>query len=147
MNRITATDGLLCHKRTIKLYDSLLKRACDQYSLSPVEITIISFLHNNPSQDTAGEIAELRSLPKGNVSQGVESLIQKSLISRRQDKTDRRRIHLALTEKAIPIIHQVEQVKIAFFEQLFQGFSQEELKQYADFSKRIMENVLKGSKK
>ena len=71
MNRITATDGLLCHKRTIKLYDSLLKRACDQYSLSPVEITIISFLHNNPSQDTAGEIAELRSLPKGNVSQGV----------------------------------------------------------------------------
>ena len=45
------------------------------------------------------------------------------------------------------IIHQVEQVRIAFFEQLFQGFSQEELKQYADFSKRIMENVLKGSKK
>ena len=43
------------------------------------------------------DIVELRMLLKGNVSQAVESLIQKSLLKREQNKEDRRKIHLSLT--------------------------------------------------
>ena len=71
----------------------MLKDICNNYQLTIIEATIISFLYNNPGKDTAADIVELRMLSKGNVSQAVESLIQKSLLKREQDKEDRRKIH------------------------------------------------------
>ena len=55
----------------------MLKAICEEYRLTLIEATIISFLHNNPAKNTAADIVELRMLSKGNVSQAVESLIQK----------------------------------------------------------------------
>lgn len=52
------------------------------YRLTLIEATIISFLQNNPGKDTAADIVELRMLSKGNVSQAVESLMQKALLRR-----------------------------------------------------------------
>ena len=78
MNQITGL--LLCIRKTVKLYESMLKPVCDHYRLTLIEADIISFLQNNPGKDTAGDIVGLRMLSKGNVSQAVESLIQKSLL-------------------------------------------------------------------
>ena len=79
--------------RIVKLYDSMLKPVCERYTLALIEATIISFLYNNPpARDTAADIVEYRMLSKGNVSQAVESLIQKGLLQRCQDTRDRRRI-------------------------------------------------------
>ena len=75
MNRFG--DILLSIRRVVKLYDRYMEDTRNRYGLSHLEITIISFLHNNPGRDTARDICKTRMLPKGNVSQGVESLIQK----------------------------------------------------------------------
>ncbi len=128
-------------RRIIKLYDSMLKPVCDEYGLVPMEATIISFLCNNPGRDTAADIAEMRMLSKSNVSQAVESLIQKSLLQRRQDTEDRRRIHLSLTPQAGPITQKIESVRVSFKKQIFRGFTEEEQKQLAWFNDRIAENM------
>jgi len=79
--------NLLVYTRTlVKLYDLYMEKIRLNYHFSHIEITIISFLHNNPGKDTAKEICDMRMLPKGNVSQGVESLIQKQLLVRQQDR-------------------------------------------------------------
>ena len=136
------TNTLLVNiRRIIKLYDNMLRPVCDQYGLSPIEATIISFLYNNPGRDTAAEIVELRMLSKSNVSQAVESLIQKSLLQRRQDLKDRRRIHLLLTPASDPITHQIEVVRENFRKQIFRGFTEEEEKQFSCFNQRIAENT------
>ncbi len=136
------TNTLLSNiRRVIKLYDSMLKPVCDRYGLVPIEATIISFLYNNPGKDTAADIVELRMLAKSNVSQAVESLIQKSLLQRRQDTEDRRRIHLALTSEARPITEDIETVREVFRKQLFRGFTEEEQKQFAWFHDRVAENT------
>lgn len=136
------TTTLLANtRRIIKLYDSKLKPVCSHYGLAPIEATIISFLHNNPGKDTAADIADLRMLSKSNVSQAVESLIQKALLQRQQDKTDRRRIHLFLTAQASPIIQEIEAVRESFREQIFRGFTEEEQKQFVEFNARIAENT------
>ena len=75
-------------RRIVKLYESMLRPICDKYRLAPIEATIISFLQNNSGRDTAADIVELRMLSKSNVSQAVESLIQKSMLERRQDTRD-----------------------------------------------------------
>ncbi len=136
-----AIDLLTNIRRIIKLHESMLKDICGEYRLTLIEATIISFLYNNPSRDTAGDIVELRMLSKGNVSQAVEALIQKSLLKRRQDTEDRRKIHLSLTEAAAPITQEIEQIQIKFRNQVFQGFSEEERELFAQFNQRIAENT------
>ena len=136
------TNTLLSNiRRVIKLYDNMLKPVCDRYNLVPIETTIISFLYNNPGKDTAADIVELRMLAKSNVSQAVENLIQKSLLQRRQDTDDRRRIHLSLTSETKPITDDIEAVREIFRDQIFKGFTEEELKQFARFNERIAANA------
>lgn len=135
------TDVLISIRRMIKLYEKMLKRACEKYQLTQIEADIISFLQNNPGKDTAKDIAELRMLSKGNVSQAVENLIQRSLLKRQQDTADRRRIHLSLLPKAKPMMGEIEKMRQEFQKEVFAGFSQEEREQYAAFNDRIMQNT------
>lgn len=136
-----ATDYLMSLRKTIKLYNLNLKEACKSYGLTQIEITIISFLHNNPGKDTAADIVELRMLSKGNVSQAVESLIKKSMLIRHPDEKDRRKIHLSLTSEALPLVEQVEKAKKTFLYQIFSGVTSEEYEQYILITDKIMNNI------
>ena len=126
-------------RRIIKLHETMLKQICQDYHLSLIEATIISFLYNNPGKDT--DIVELRMLSKGNVSQAVESLIQKSILQRKQDTEDRRKIHLSLTPAAHPITQELEIISKEFLEEVFSGLSQEELELLERMNDRIIENT------
>ena len=134
---------LLLYRRIQKLYDRHMDDIRKSFSLSRIEITIISFLHNNPGLDTAGDIAEYRMLSKGNVSQGVEALIQKGYLERFPDSEDRRRVHLSLTSQATEIVHQIDEVKEGFYKTLSEGLTDSELRQYQS-TEKITENVLNG---
>lgn len=135
---LSITRGLM------KLQEKYLEGLRKSYMLSLIEITIITFLHNNPTFDTASEIAEMRMLQKGNVSKGVESLIQKALLRRTPDPQDRRRIHLSLTQAAAPIVQEIEIVQQKLFTQVFTGFSSEETALYTQLNDRIYRNILTG---
>jgi DNA-binding MarR family transcriptional regulator len=136
-----ATDFLVEFRRLTKLYEGMLRPVCEQYGLSLIEANIISFLHNNPGRDTANDIVELRMLAKGNVSQAVESLIRKSLIQRRQDQQDRRKIHLSLLPEALPITQAVEVARAQFHDEIFQGLSPREEERFVEVNRQIMENA------
>ncbi|MGI6001739.1 MAG: MarR family winged helix-turn-helix transcriptional regulator [Candidatus Merdisoma sp.] len=135
---------LLLHRRIQKLYDLHMDDIRKSFSLSRIEITIVSFLHNNPGLDTAGDIVEYRMLSKGNVSQSVEALIQKGYLERLPDSEDRRRIHLLLTDQAAEIVRQIDEVKAGFYRTLTEGLSPSEVAQYAALTEKITKNVLNG---
>lgn len=136
-----AAEVLMNFRRIFKLYDTLFKTVCETYHLTLIEANIISFLHNNPGLDTARDIAEFRMLSKGNISQAVESLIQKGLLKRNPDETDRRIVHLTLTPEARPVTDTIKEQMSSFQEAMFTGFSSEERELYHQLSKRIMENT------
>lgn len=135
------TDYLINIRRIIKLHESMLKDICVQYHLSLIEANIISFLHNNPGKDTAGDIVELRMLSKGNVSQAVELLIQKSLLQRTPDAADRRKIHLSLLPSALPITEAVDAIREQYYDEIFYGFTEEEYMYFQKLNQRIMVNT------
>ena len=135
---------LLLYRRIQKLYDRHMDDIRKNFSLCRIEITIISFLHNNPGLDTAGDIAEYRMLSKGNVSQSVEALIQKGYLERFPDSEDRRRIHLSLTAHASEIVRQIDEIKGVFYQALAEGLTESEIKQYQAITDKITENVLNG---
>ena len=135
------TDFLTKTRRIIKLYESMLRSICEKYRLTLLEATILSFLHNNPGVDTAADITELRMLSKGNVSQAVESLIQKGLLLREQDGADRRRIHLHPTTAAAAITVSLEEGRRQFQAEVFCGLSPGDLELYDRINHRIAENT------
>ena len=123
-----ASDMLMLVRYMMKLYEKYLEDVQMKHRLSHIEIAIIGFLYNNPERDTAADIVERRMLPKGNVSAGVETLVQKGLLMRRQDQTDRRKIHLSLLEKAVPIVQEIEEINKKFRRQIFKNLSNDDLK-------------------
>ena len=141
---LEATDMRLLMRGITKLYEQYLERIRGKYGLSQIEITIIGFLYNNPGKDTAAEIVELRMLPKGNVSQGVELLVKKGFLRRNTDRTDRRKVHLSLEETAIPLCNEIEKVNQSFKEQLLQGLTQQEKETYEKINRQLMKNIEKG---
>ncbi|WP_075718095.1 MarR family winged helix-turn-helix transcriptional regulator [Roseburia sp. 499] len=144
---MNTTDFLVNIRRTIKLHESMLKEICEKHQLTLIEANIISFLHNNPQKDTAGDIVELRMLSKGNVSGAVESLIQKSLLQRKPDLEDRRKIHLLLLPKAKVITDEVEACKKQFQKEIFLGMSEQEKKQFEELNRLVMENTKNAMKR
>lgn len=142
MQRIT--DILLMIRGLGKLNDKCLESVRKEYGLSQIEVNIMGFLHNNPEKDTAGDISFWRMLPKGNVSQGVESLIQKGFLERFPDKEDRRKIHLCITDKANNMVHGIDRVREEYGNKIFDGLSEEEIQLYFRINEKILENVFKG---
>ena len=135
------TELWLGIRRVLKLYDQMLREVCEEYHLPAVEAEIISFLQHNPNRDTASDITELRMLNKSSVSKAVEALIQKGILQRVPDKEDRRKIHLKLCAQAAPVLAKVGIIQERFWEVIFQGFSEEERRQYGRLSRRIFENA------
>ena len=75
------------------------------------------------------------------MSIAVESLIQKGLLQRRQDREDRRKIHLSLTPQAAPAV-QASTGEPAVLAAAVRGFSQEELAQCVRFQQRLAANTV-----
>lgn len=135
------TEYLITIRRILKCQETILKEISVEYALTLTEATIISFLHNNPGRDTAAQIVELRMLSKGHVSQAVESLIQKSLLLRRQDTADRRKIHLSLTPAAQPIVQAIDRRWEQLHEKIFWGLSPEDQQSLVRINRQMMENL------
>ena len=144
---LQATEFLRLMRFITKSHEACIQTICREHQLTMMEATIITFLRNNPSVDTAADIAELRMLSKGQVSQAVESLVQKGLVTRQPDASDRRRIHLLLCEKSIPVTDSIDAIQRQFLAGIFDGFSEKEMECFAGFHERIMENVRRLSEK
>ena len=133
---------ILAEMRCIfKLYEKegLLLR--EKYDLTQQEMDVATFLANNPALDTATDIVEYRMLPKANVSQAVEQLIRRGYLTRTPDTHDRRRVHLALTAAAAPLVEDVCRSRVQVAEKLFADFTPEERASLDDMLRRIAQNA------
>ena len=71
----------------------------------------------------------------------MESLIQKSLLLRRQDTADRRKIHLSLTPAAQPIVQAIDRRWEQLHEKIFWGLSPEDQQSLVRINRQMMENL------
>lgn len=136
------TKMLFNVKSIMKLYDNLSDSVCRDLSISRIEMDILAFLENNKAFDTASAIVEIRMIPKANVSQGVELLINKGFLTRRHDTGDRRKIHLKITAKAKPTVKKILLMQEQYLNVMFNGFSEKEKFDFTDFNSRISENSM-----
>ena len=128
-------------RRILKLLEHSTAPLGEKLNLSRAHTDVLIFLINNPGLDTARDIVEYRRIPKANVSQAVEQLIRKGLLTRQQDTIDRRHIHLQLTDAALPLARQLNALRSRMEQQMFLGFSPREKEQYQQLSQRLLANL------
>lgn len=109
-------------KYTLRQFAPLLQET----GLSMRELYVLLFLRNNPGYDTARDITELRGMVKSQVSQAVEVLADRGLLSRQSDPEDRRLVHLILTESGQALGQSAQRLQSACYARLLQGFTPEE---------------------
>ena len=121
-----------------RYYDQQFEDLLAASGLSMREMDVVLFLANNPGCDTAREVAELRGLAKSQVSAAVDLLAGRGLLRRLPDRTDRRVVHLALTDQGTALSWAGKEIQSRCLETLFSGLSQPE----ADCFQTLLEKVL-----
>lgn len=112
------------------------------------EVQVLLFLANHPGNDTARDVVELRGLPKSQVSQAVDLLVSRGFLQRRPDQTDRRVIHLAITEAGEPLARETQEIQAACWQRIFSGLTETERKTLDTLLERVfitMEREMEGA--
>ena len=124
-----------------KAYGKQLEPVCRKWELTRSELDVLLFLHNNPKFDRAADIVSRRGMAKSHVSMSVASLTERGLLARHFSPADRRTAHLSLTEAAIPIAREARKAQQQFFDLLYQGVSEEELRLWESITQRVCRNI------
>ena len=135
------SDYLAMTKDTMSAYNRMCEPVLLKYDIPQVSFDILMFLENNPEFCTAQEISEVRGIKKNLVSVHVEKLVQASLLRRGTVSGDRRKISLAVTEKARPIIEAGLVAHQKFYERLTAGISEEDWAVYKRMNEHLAKNV------
>lgn len=127
--------------RAQKGYARLLEPICRKWDLTRNELDVILFLANNPDYDRAVDIVNNRGLSKSHVSLSINNLENRGLLLRIPDPSDRRTVHLRLTEQAREITEVGCRVQKQFMDYLHQGITEEQLELMRLFAERVYENI------
>lgn len=123
------------------LYGMCVEPVCQDYGITRTELDILLFLANNPKYDTAAEISDVRFLAKSHVSTSLKSLEQNGYIVKFSEDSDKRRVHLRLTEKADAVIQEGQARQSDFASIVTDGFNKEERQQLHSLLTRMSENI------
>ena len=110
--------------------------ATENFDISVEQFHILRFIRRGHC--SVSDLADVKNISRPAVSQGVDALVNKGLVTRTQSKEDRRYVELELTPEGNALLDSVFQDTREWMKGSLEGFSQEEL----ELSMRGME-VLK----
>ena len=122
-------------------------RSLQQISTYQSWIGYIIILHNNPSYDSAKDIVEKEELLNHNASLRNRKLVKKNCLEVSQDERDKRRYHLHLTARTVPMIKDGLVAQKKFHEILYHDFNEEERMMVKTLFKRMYINIINEEEK
>jgi DNA-binding MarR family transcriptional regulator len=106
-------------------------------ALSPPQVRLLFTIAGRQQGFTVTELAEKTGVTPGAVTQFVDALVEKGLVSRESDPADRRIVRLKLSEAAKAHHDKLKKNYLASVTRVFGALSDEELRQLI----RILEKV------
>jgi len=97
----------------------------EQFDISVEQFHLLR--HIRKGLTSVSEIADARMISRPAASQAAESLVEKGLITRRQEVNDRRFVHLALTPAGEDLLNQVFKQNRAWMMEKMAALSTEDL--------------------
>ena len=95
----------------------------------------ILYFKLNPSSKPlmAKELAEAMNVSRANITNMLNVLIRKKLVTQLSDKDDKRRKRLSLTIQGIALVKRLEKLRIAYNKKMLSQFTPAEKKQFIRF--------------
>lgn len=99
--------------------------ATESFDISVEQFHILRFIRRGNC--SVSELADAKNISRPAVSQGVDALVNKGLVTRTQSKEDRRYVELELTPEGNALLDSVFQNTRKWMKESLEAFSQEEL--------------------
>ncbi|EKM6440256.1 transcriptional regulator SlyA [Cronobacter sakazakii] len=121
-------------------------RALIDHRLKPLELTqthwvTLHHIHSLPPDQSQIQLAKAIGIEQPSLVRTLDQLEEKGLIARHTCASDRRAKRIKLTEKAAPIISQLEEVILKTRGEILAGISQEEHDQMLHIVARLEKNI------
>lgn len=104
--------------------------AAEKYELSVEHFHVLRYIRKGVC--SVSDLANARQISRPAVSQAVESLVEKGLVSRQQSALDRRFVKLMLTEEGDVLLNKIFQQNRAWMVKKMSGLSDAELERMID---------------
>ena len=136
-------DLLLSGQRYKKIRESFYSSVLKMYDLTMLDIRILMFFYEHKGFDTARDLVKTHYLTKSYVSKSIEKLIDRNFLLTKSHEKDKRCAHLAVCDKALPVINEVAKQRKRMLEELFCGISEEQKKALWEVAVLVNENAEK----
>lgn len=124
-----------------KLYEKYFYKLMTEYGLKKIDIDVLYFLSHSGKYDTAKDIANLIFVSKAHVSKSIENLHHKALIELVSDSSDRRYVHLKISQMGQPVVEEITSIKEKLNSILFEHISDEEKRLILNLTNKITTNI------
>lgn len=129
-----------------KFYTKQFTPLLAETGLSMREMHVLLFLANNPGLDTARNVTLYRGISKSQVSEAVELLAEREILRRVPDASDRRVVHLRVTEAGEPLVDRAREIQTACWQRMMAGLTAEENEQLHVILKKVFANGEQAAK-
>ena len=137
-------ESLLTGQQFRRFQERVYAPVTETYGLSLLDIRVLLYLSEHSKYNTAKDIVQRHHWTKSHVSKSIEELIEKGLILRVPDDTDRRKVRLLVCEKADPVLTKVRALHLTMYQVLFRGVEEEELAVVKRVAEKISGNIVQG---
>ncbi|MDO4338902.1 MAG: glycosyltransferase [Eubacteriales bacterium] len=141
------------------LLDVYLKRKCLELCLNPItfrydlqseEVYLLLFLSQNHNMHTRKELADFIGQPQRKLNGALQRLKAHGYLTwtehtsrDKASKSTARLLDIQLLPITEPILHELNEAQENYRHIIFSGFSETELNEYEELSKRLKENIIK----
>jgi DNA-binding MarR family transcriptional regulator len=129
--------------RLNQLFDGELRRNFAQYDLDRASFDVLATLRRSNAEHSLTPAGLMRSsmVTSGAISQRLDRLEARGLVSRTPSETDGRGVRVTLTEEGLQLIDSVLPAHIDTENQLLAGLSAAEREQFVDLLRTLLESL------
>jgi len=137
---LTKLDALTFRFEDVpRLLRRIVDSALDGYDLSRTQWRLLAYVLREEGM-TQTELARCLELERASVGQAIDALERKQLLERTKAPGDRRVWRIIPTDKARQLLLELRDTINEIYEQMFRGFSTDEIDRLQDFLDRITDN-------
>ena len=124
-----------------KLLDEQILELRQKYDMKKAELEILYFLSRCGGHNTSTDIHYQLMMNRGHISQAVDGLCRRKLITAIPDQEDRRYVHYEVLDSAGEIVAEMTKRREAMNRKILEGISEDELRVFCDVSAKIRKNI------
>lgn len=147
LQEVISDDGLIVEKyRDRKLLERYFESAALKHDMTMTELSLLLYVKDARHALSRKDLADLMNLSRRNLNLALQRLTAKKMIEVTElprKRGEERKIRLALLPAAESVLQDAEAAEHDYYQAKFQSFTEEEISQYARFTRRVQENERK----